>query len=615
MKLARRRTLRFNDIGLQRRIMAYVFVGLTILVSLFAYVALQAVDDSSDEILQERLILARTVASSVDRVVATTATLVAGVAASINRSGATFPADAESSVNTLALALTDVNAGTPPELVALIDGDGRAVARVGASSESDALLAFAAALPPGNAPVVVGGGAGGPLIAVASSLAGDARDARVAAVILPSPQLLRVSDAASGDVGSYRTELIDADGIVLETSEGDRPLTPTRHIKIIRDSLNQQSSGVGEHSPPSASGGEAERHVVAFAPLEEMPWGIVVEQPEDVALAVPNDLRNRILWIAGLGFLAALGVAWITSRQVVRPLTRLTERARRIASGDLRGTISPEGQDEIRRLSESFETMRNRLETSQRELEEWSRELGDRVEERTAELARRSDERDLLLRKVMTAQEEERKRIARDLHDQVGQSLTALTMTLGSAEAELADTNQAASERIGDLRRAAGDTIEEVRRMMADLRPSVLDDMGLSAAVGWYLENHLDRTQVESSLYVTGLIPDLPDVVEITAFRVVQEAINNVVKHARAGHATVRLTGDNNQVTGEIIDDGAGFDLSAIEPGADGGWAVGLLGMNERVTLLGGSLEIETAPGAGTTIRFVIPLSQEVASA
>lgn len=612
----RRRTVRLSDIGLQFRIMAYVFLGMTVLVSLFAYVALQAVGDSSDEILQERLILARTVASAVDRTVATTATLVEGVAGTIGKSRTDLLADAEISVNMLALALTDVNAGTPPELVALIGEDGVPIARVGAARDSAALLAFVATLRPGDAPVVVGGGVGGPLIATAASLAGiaaveeKAGGMRLAAVILPSPQLLRVSDAASGDVSSYRTELIDENGIVLETSDGDRPLTTTRHLDIIGDALKLRIGRVGEHSPPDGNGEESERHVVAFAPLEEMPWGVVVEQPEDLALAVPNDLRRRIIWLAGLGFLAGLALAWITSRQVVRPLTRLTERARRIASGDLGGTIAPEGQDEIRRLSVSFETMRNRLETSQRELEDWSRELEDRVGERTAELARRSSERDLLLQKVMTAQEEERRRIARDLHDQIGQSLTGLTMSLGSAEAELAETDLPASERIGKLRQAAGDTIEEVRRMMADLRPSILDDMGLSAAVGWYLENHLERTGVESTLEVSDLNLHLPDLVEITAFRVVQEALNNVVKHAGASHATVRLAGDGDQITGEIVDDGEGFDLSDVEPGADGGWAVGLLGMNERVTLLGGSLEIETAPGEGTSVRFVIPLSQ-----
>ncbi len=234
--------MRLSDIGLQFRIMAYVFMGMTVLVSLFAYVALQAVGDSSDEILQERLILARTVASAVDRAVDTTATLVAGVAETIGRSGTDIRADAEIPVNTLALALTDVNAGTPPELVALIDERGAPIARVGAAQDSDARLAFVATLRPGSAPVVVGGGVGGPLIATASSLAGDAGGIRLAAVILPSPQLLAVSDAASGDVSSYRTELIDADGIVLETSDGDRPLTPTRHHEIKGDALSLRIS-------------------------------------------------------------------------------------------------------------------------------------------------------------------------------------------------------------------------------------------------------------------------------------------------------------------------------------------------------------------------------------
>ena len=150
--------------------------------------------------------------------------------------------------------------------------------------------------------------------------------------------------------------------------------------------------------------------------------------------------------------------------------------------------------------------------------------------------------------------------------------------------------------------------------MMGDLRPSVLDDMGLSAAIGWYLENQLERTGVKSSLDVSELKAELPNLIEITAFRVVQEALNNIVKHAHAGQTTVRLSGDDRQISGEITDDGDGFDMTTVEPSADGGWAVGLLGMNERVTLLGGSLDIDTAPGEGTSVRFVIPLAQEVVS-
>ena len=128
------------------------------------------------------------------------------------------------------------------------------------------------------------------------------------------------------------------------------------------------------HSPEN-DGESSVDHVMAYAPLSSVPWGVVLEQREDTALALPNSLRQRVLIIAAAGLVAGLAMAWITSQQVVLPLARLTEQAKRIAEGDLSRSIAPGDQDEVRRLAVSFGTMRGRMEKSQRELAEWSTEL------------------------------------------------------------------------------------------------------------------------------------------------------------------------------------------------------------------------------------------------
>ncbi len=144
--------------------------------------------------------------------------------------------------------------------------------------------------------------------------------------------------------------------------------------------------------------------------------------------------------------------------------------------------------------------------------------------------------------------------------------------------------------------------------MMSDLRPSILDDMGLESAVSWYTDNHLEREGINVVLDLQRTETPLSPNVEISAFRVFQEAITNVIKHADASQVRISLSYDENRVKGTIEDDGNGFQVSAVQAGADGGWAVGLLGMTERVGLLGGSLLIDSSPGKGTTVNFEIPL-------
>ncbi len=610
----RRLWRRLPDIGLQRRVMAYAFIGMTTLAAIFAFVALDAVDESSDAILRERLNLATTVAQSIDQTVLASKSLVLRTAsdlASAHPEPGELTEHQTAMLASLEASLTDVNAGTSPQSVVLFDLSGNVVWSIGSGIGDGGRIEDPEIFEQEASPIVLESGVAETTLSLGSDLSPETGLAYLGAIILPSHMLLSISGQTDTAFGEYRMELLDSNGRVIANSSGDPSNSESRHLGIVGSLITNRDEGVGQHAAAEGDGASVD-HIVAYAPLSSVPWGVVLEQREDAVLALPNRLRRRIVIIAAAGLAAGLAMAWITSRQVVRPLTRLTGRARVIAEGDFSGSIAPEGQDEIRRLAESFETMRGRLEESQRELAEWSKELEERVRERTAQLEQRDRERSVLLNKIISAQEDERKRIARDLHDQIGQTLTGLVMQIGGAEATLAGDSETVQKQLADLRESASGAVEEVRRMMSDLRPSILDDMGLESAVSWYAENHLERDGINVVLDLgrteTPLSPPLSPNVEISAFRVFQEAITNVGKHAGASNVRISLAHDEGRVSGKIEDDGSGFELSAVEPAADGGWAVGLLGMTERVGLLGVTLRIETRPGEGTTVSFEIPL-------
>src|SRR5579884_2935152 len=216
-----------------------------------------------------------------------------------------------------------------------------------------------------------------------------------------------------------------------------------------------------------------------------------------------------------------------------------------------------------------------------------------------------------LLERLVTAQEEERHRIARELHDEVGQALTALVMQVGGIVRSLPPEAAALRERLSRIREMTSQTIEEVRRLMLNLRPAVLDDLGLVPALRWYAETYVRPVGVEPQVVVAGLEEHqrLPAPVELMAFRLTQEALTNVLRHARATRVVIALERRNEVLALSVSDNGCGFDaVQHRRPGPQGGW--GLVGMRERAELLGGSLEVVSAPGHGTRVVVTIPLGE-----
>ncbi|HEX5468713.1 MAG TPA: GAF domain-containing sensor histidine kinase [Gaiellaceae bacterium] len=205
-----------------------------------------------------------------------------------------------------------------------------------------------------------------------------------------------------------------------------------------------------------------------------------------------------------------------------------------------------------------------------------------------------------VFRRVVEAQEEERRRLARELHDETGQALTSILLGLKTLEETEAGDLETA---VAALRERVVETLHDVRRLAVELRPKALDDFGLEPALERLTSGFAEQTGIEVQLQ-SQLGERLPGDVETVLYRIVQEALTNVVKHARAAHVSILLTRKNGRVAALIEDDGRGFD-----PETAGNGGVGLLGMRERIALLEGRLSIESREGAGTTIRVEVPLT------
>jgi len=205
-----------------------------------------------------------------------------------------------------------------------------------------------------------------------------------------------------------------------------------------------------------------------------------------------------------------------------------------------------------------------------------------------------------LIEQVMTAQEEERARIARELHDETGQSLTALLVGLRTIEEST--TMAQAAELAQRLRGIVTQTLDAVGRISRGLHPSILDDVGLAAAVTRHVQDFAHLHGIALDLRIDGLDAEpLPPLVQTTVYRVLQEALTNVARHAGARSVNVRLVRDETMVELRVQDDGTGF-----EPGD--GRRLGLRGMRERAALLGGSVEVESQAGVGTVITAHLPV-------
>jgi two-component system sensor histidine kinase UhpB len=281
------------------------------------------------------------------------------------------------------------------------------------------------------------------------------------------------------------------------------------------------------------------------------------------------------------GLLVSVIINFVLLKLALNPITRLRETMRQAQAGDLTLKAPITGHDpESDQLAGAFNAMLQAL---------------DDLSKSRA-------------RHILHAQEEERKRIARELHDETSQALTSLLISLALLEESV--TDPLGRDRINDTRTLAHQTLRAVRNMSLDLRPSALDDLGLLPALRWYVKEYQQKCGIEAELAVSGLKERLSPEIETALYRIIQESLTNTAKHAHARHVWVTLTEDGLLLRATIRDDGQGFDAVNMLRRHWQDRGLGLAGMQERVALIDGAVEIESEPGAGALITVTIPLRQ-----
>lgn len=287
-----------------------------------------------------------------------------------------------------------------------------------------------------------------------------------------------------------------------------------------------------------------------------------------------------------LVLLFGVAVAMFLTRILARPILELVDATRMVSRGDYSRRIHPWAKDELGTLAQAFNQMSQDL-----------TQIQDLRQEREG-LQRQ------LLEKVISTQEEERRRIARELHDSTSQSLTSVLVGLRMLEANCTEIDQ---HQVSDLRDVAARTLEEVHDLAMQLRPRALDDLGLSAALERLAFEWQARNKVPVDLAITLGDTRLPEGVETALYRIIQETLTNVIRHARAKSVSILVERRDGSAIAVVEDDGQGFDIGATT----GEYHLGLLGMRERAELLGGHLTIESNQGQGTSVYVEIPIPEE----
>jgi signal transduction histidine kinase len=281
-----------------------------------------------------------------------------------------------------------------------------------------------------------------------------------------------------------------------------------------------------------------------------------------------------------IGFGAAFFLTWILTRPIY-DLVRATEA---VTHGDFSQRLPRWANDEIGQLTVAFNTMTDSLEKAKQERAEQDRLRAQYVSN------------------VIVAQEDERQRISRELHDSIGQLLTTLLVGLKNLKEACAPTEL--EHRIEELRAVVGKTLEEVRTIAWQLRPSALDDLGLISALQRYIDDYQERHQISIDFIASSFNTRLPVEMEASIYRIVQESLTNIARHSQATAASVVIDRRGNAIRLIIEDNGIGFDPTVVRN------SLGLQGIRERAALFNGRLTIEAQPGQGTSLFIEIPTTQ-----
>lgn len=385
--------------------------------------------------------------------------------------------------------------------------------------------------------------------------------------------------------------VVDAAGVVVASADPSWVLNPVARADAIAERIRSNRPLVMEGRPSLFGGGDSS--LTVMAPLRLAPWAVVLEEPTGRAYQGARAMGRGVI-LSGLG-LALLGVlvARTLSRSVVTPIRRLSAQAETMRAGDLSNPVAVSGDYEVEMLARTLDEARQKLGATLKELQAFNVRLEEEVVARTRVIVQQDAQRKVLVRRLLAATEDERRRLARELHDEIAQLLTVIQLSLHHVNVDTPEMRRASELLVR--------TQQEIHRIIYDLRPSLLDDLGLPAAIKSYAQDHLVREGLRVNLEIEEDLPAHPEI-ETAIFRIYQELVTNVLRHAHAENVSIELARRGGALTLTVEDDGRGFEPEAVAMSA------GLTGMRERAALVNGTIRFESEPGVGTQVTVEIPL-------
>jgi signal transduction histidine kinase len=611
------------NLGLWPRMALGISLGFLVLFIAFSLLGERALRDSSERLLEERMVIAQMTAAQIDSL------LVQAIAEleDARRFAAFDPQNSDLSAEAHMLAHTYGLGQTFNSGIAFLDSAGRVVV-----SYPPDLYPPAADL---SATPYVSQALRQRTAMVSPPFPEPGSERAVAAVVVPiydetrflglltglidlkGPAIKNPLQQAASLGNSGHALLVDDQGRILASTFGLPFLSPGEHATFYRQAMTQGKPVVAtvpnELEWPGEPPGHS--HVMAFVRLQSVHWGVAVGGDVDETFAGLRRLRFGLALLGGIALAGTWAATLIGTRVLVRPVQRLTASAQRIAGGDLQTPLeAPEG-GEIGAMAGALERMRVLLLDNIRQLASWNETLEARVAERTEKLGQQQALTQQLLRRAITAQEEERARLSRELHDDIGQSLTAVQLSLERLARRPPADQTESRERLEGARKLTEQALGDLRHLIAALRPGVLDQLGLMSALHWVADHSLRSLGVAVTIEAKTLQNRLPGEIEIILFRIAQEAMSNVARHSQAGRLHIHLAQHNGEVSMTISDDGRGFDLASVTAVPDPMRGLGLAGMQERASLAGGEVNITSARGQGTTVQVTVPVPGEMEGA
>lgn len=333
-------------------------------------------------------------------------------------------------------------------------------------------------------------------------------------------------------------------------------------------------------------------HVIAYSPIPLTGWALVTEEDWQAVVSPSLQATQMAPLVLVPAFILALIALWFGVRRIVQPLQRLESKAAALAWGDFE-TIkeSVGGISEVQHLQRELTEMARKVQAAQEGLHDY-------------------------IGAITSGQEEERARLARELHDDTIQAVIALKQRVQLAQRSVKDQN--ARKSLGDLEMLAEQTIENLRRLTRALRPIYLEDLGLVTALEMLANETGHANHLHVDFHLSGKERRLSREVELALYRIAQEALNNIVRHAKAKHANLQIAFDqrsspvDKEIKLEIVDDGVGFSVPKSPTDFAPSGHFGLLGIRERADLIGARLDVQSEVGRGTrlSVRLAIPSSK-----